>query len=63
MDALREVATSKLCAMHQIGPDMQTTVPYDLILYDNAIKFHLERCEPISEDFDQTFFTEFSKRY
>ena len=33
--------------MHEIGPDVHTTIPYDLILYEDAIQFHLEKCEPI----------------
>ena len=49
--------------MHQIGPDVHTTIPYDLILYENAIQFHLEKCEPIYYDFDRTFSAEFYRQH
>lgn len=35
---------SKLCAMFKIGPDVETSIQFDLILYENAIQFNMERC-------------------
>lgn len=40
-DTVLQVAISKLCAMFQIGPEVQKGIPYDLNLCGNA-KFHLE---------------------
>lgn len=46
-EVLLEVAISKLCAMFQIGPDVETTIPYDIIVYEDAMQFHLEKCDPV----------------
>lgn len=44
LDAVREVAISKLCSALEIGPAIETRIPFDLVAYENAIQFHLERC-------------------
>lgn len=43
-EIIKEVAISKLCAMHEIAPGFETSIPYDIIVYDNAVQFHLEKC-------------------
>lgn len=30
--------------MYGIAPDVETSIPYDLIVYEDAVQFHLERC-------------------
>jgi hypothetical protein len=45
-DVAREVAISKLCSVFGIGPAIETSIPFDLIVYEDAIQFHLEKCEP-----------------
>ena len=47
-EAVLEVAITKLCAMFEIGPEVETSIPYDLIVYDTAVQFHLELCSPVS---------------
>lgn len=42
-----EVAISKVCAMFEIAPDIETSIPYDLIVYEDAVQFHLEMCESV----------------
>lgn len=51
------MAITKLCAMHEIGPDVHTTIPYDLILYEDALQFHLERCESMYDLRDYAYST------
>jgi len=46
-EVICEVAISKLCAMFGIGPDVETSIPFDLIVYEDAMQFHLEECENI----------------
>jgi serine/threonine protein kinase len=48
-DVLREVAISKVCSLFGIGPAVKTDIPYDLVVYNDGIQFHLERCLPLSE--------------
>jgi hypothetical protein len=45
-DMVREVAISKLCSMLGIGPAFDVTIPFDVVIYANAVQFHLENCEP-----------------
>ena len=47
-EAVLEVAITKLCAMFEIGPEVETSIPYDLIVYDTAVQFHLELCSPVN---------------
>jgi hypothetical protein len=49
-DAVREVAINKLCSVLGIGPAVETRIPFDLIVYDNAVQFHLEKCERCSNE-------------
>lgn len=48
-DAVLEIAISKLCAMFQIGPDIETRIPFDLILYEDGVQFHMEKCVTIQQ--------------
>jgi hypothetical protein len=48
-DVVKEVAISKLCSMLTIGPAIEMSIPFDVIIYTNAIQFHLEKCEPLSK--------------
>jgi hypothetical protein len=47
-DVVREVAISKICSMLKVGPGVETSIPFDVIIYANAIQFHLEKCTPLS---------------
>jgi serine/threonine protein kinase len=47
-DMVREVAISKLCSMFEIGPAVETSIPFDIVVYDDAMQFHLEKCESVS---------------
>lgn len=47
-ETICEVAIAKLCALFEIGPDLETSIPFDMIVYDNSVQFHLEQCERIS---------------
>jgi glycerol-3-phosphate dehydrogenase len=38
-----EVAINKLCAMHSITPNVETSIPFDLIVYDDAMQLHFEK--------------------
>jgi hypothetical protein len=40
-DVVREVAISKLCSMLGIGPAFEVTIPFDVIIYANAVQFYL----------------------
>ena len=31
--------------MFNIGPDIKTSIFYDLIVYEDAVQFHLKKCE------------------
>lgn len=33
--------------MYRIAPDFETSIPFDLIVYEDAVQFHLEKCQPI----------------
>jgi hypothetical protein len=48
-DVVREVAISKLCSMLGVGPAVETSIPFDVIVYVNAVQFHLEKCEQYSK--------------
>jgi hypothetical protein len=48
-DIVREVAISKLCSMLGIGPAVETSIPFDVVVYTDAVQFHLEKCEPLSQ--------------
>lgn len=52
-NAVREVALSKFCSALGIGPAVETRISFDLVVYDNAIQFHLERCLPFFMKRDQ----------
>jgi hypothetical protein len=54
-DVVREVAISKLCSMLQIGPAIETNIPFDVAVYTNAVQFHLERCKPLSNKILQKY--------
>jgi serine/threonine protein kinase len=41
---VKEVAFCKLCALFKIGPDVETSIPYDLLVYEDAVQFHMEEC-------------------
>jgi hypothetical protein len=43
-DVVREVAISKLCSMLGIGPAVEMSIPFDVIVYIDAVEFHLEKC-------------------
>jgi predicted Ser/Thr protein kinase len=45
--AMKECAIAKLCSMFGIGPEVETSIPFDLIVYENAIQFNMKRCEPV----------------
>jgi hypothetical protein len=43
-DIVREVAISKLCSVLEVGPAVETSIPFDVVIYIDAIQFHLEKC-------------------
>ena len=47
-EMVKEVAFCKLCALFKIGPDVETSIPYDLLVYENAVQFHMEECSNVS---------------
>jgi Mn-dependent DtxR family transcriptional regulator len=49
-EVVREVAISKLCSVLGIGPAVETSIPFDVIVYTDAVQFHLENCEPLSKE-------------
>jgi hypothetical protein len=48
-DTVREVAISKLSSVFGVGPAIETSIPFDVVVYADAIQFHLEKCEPLSK--------------
>jgi serine/threonine protein kinase len=46
-DAVREIAINKLCSALEIGPAVETRIPFDVVVYTDAVQFHLEKCEPL----------------
>jgi hypothetical protein len=48
-DVVREVAISKLCSLLEIGPAVETKIPYDIVVYADAVQFHLEKCESLTK--------------
>jgi hypothetical protein len=48
-DIVREVAISKLCSMFEIGPAVEMSIPFDVVVYTDAMQFHLEKCKPIDK--------------
>jgi hypothetical protein len=48
-DVVSEVAISKLCSMLGVGPAIETSIPFDVVVYTNAVQFHLEKCAPLSK--------------
>jgi hypothetical protein len=40
-NVVREVAISKLCSMLKIGPAVEMSIPFDVVIYTNAVQFHL----------------------
>jgi hypothetical protein len=49
-DIVREVAINKLCSMLEIGPAVEMSIPFDIVVYANAVQFHLEKCKPLSKN-------------
>jgi hypothetical protein len=41
---VREVAISKLCSVLEVGPAVETSIPFDVVVYADAVHFHLEKC-------------------
>jgi hypothetical protein len=35
--------------MLEIGPAIITSIPFDIVVYADAVQFHMEKCEPLSE--------------
>jgi tRNA A-37 threonylcarbamoyl transferase component Bud32 len=48
-DVVREVAISKICSVLGVGPAVETSIPFDIVVYANALQFHLEKCEQYSK--------------
>jgi hypothetical protein len=48
-DVVREVAISKLCSVLGVGPAVETSIPFDVVVHTDAVQFHLEKCEPLSK--------------
>jgi hypothetical protein len=48
-DMVREVAISKLCSALEVGPAVQTSIPFDVAVYTDAVQLHLEKCKPLSK--------------
>jgi hypothetical protein len=40
-EVIIEVAISKVCSVLEIGPAIETSIPFDVVVYTNAIQFHL----------------------
>jgi hypothetical protein len=38
---VREVAISKLCSVLEVGPAVETSIPFDVVVYADAVHFHL----------------------
>jgi hypothetical protein len=47
-DVVREVAISKLCSLLGVGPAIETSIPFDIVVYIDAVQFHLEKCESLT---------------
>jgi hypothetical protein len=47
ISVVKECAFNKVCAALGIGPQLPTATGFDLICYDNAIQFSMEKCEPV----------------
>jgi serine/threonine protein kinase len=60
-DVVREMAISKLCSMLEIGPAVQTSIPFDVVVYTNAVQFHLEKCKPLSKQLLQQYRQQFDR--
>ena len=39
--------------MFGIAPDVETSIPYDIIVYEDAAQFHLEKCKTLCNGGDQ----------
>jgi hypothetical protein len=48
-DVVREVAISKLCSALGVGPAVETSISFDVLIYTDAMQFHLEKCQPLSK--------------
>jgi hypothetical protein len=48
-DLVREVAISKVCSVFEVGPAIETSIPFDVVVYADAVQFHLEKCNPLSK--------------
>jgi hypothetical protein len=47
-----ELAIGKLCSVLEVGPAVETSIPFDIVIYTNALQFHLEKCE---QNFEQKY--------
>jgi hypothetical protein len=47
-DVVKEIAIGKLCSVLGIGPPVKTSIPFDVIVYPDAVQFHLKECERVS---------------
>jgi hypothetical protein len=47
-DVVRETAINKLCSLLEIGPAIETSIPFDIVVSTDAVQFHLEKCEKYS---------------
>jgi serine/threonine protein kinase len=48
-----EVGIHKLCFAFGIGPQVETSIPFDLICFHDFIDFHLERCQTLNNKFHE----------
>ncbi len=39
-----EVAFHKLASLFKVGPQMETRIPFDLLVYEDGVEFHMEKC-------------------
>jgi serine/threonine protein kinase len=47
-DVLIEYAFNKICAALRIGPQVKPELNFDVVCYEDAIQFYMEKCEPIN---------------
>jgi serine/threonine protein kinase len=58
---VREVAISKLSSLLGVGPAVETSIPFDVVVYIGAVQFHLEKCQPVSRPILQQYKEQFVK--
>jgi hypothetical protein len=54
-DVVREIAISKRCSVLGVGPAVETSIPFDVVIYTDTIQFHLDKCEPLSKQLIQRY--------